>query len=111
MASPPTTIRPSSGSVSPAMQSSSVVLPAPDAPNRIVKPASARKWTFSRKPPSGFGKRLRMRTSSSEEVPMGEAGGDKADFTSTDPPPTNADSFRTQSTAEKKKLRAEQAPF
>jgi hypothetical protein len=63
------------GRVSPAMQSSSVVFPAPDGPKRIVKPASARKWTLRMKVPSGWGKRLRMRTSSSEEIGSSDDSG------------------------------------
>ena len=41
------TIRPSSGDCSPAMQSSTVVLPAPEAPNRIVNPAETASSTSS----------------------------------------------------------------
>src|ERR1700704_2806327 len=104
-------MRPSSGSVRPAMQSSREVLPAPDAPNRIVKPASARKWTFKLKVPWGFGKRLRIRTSISEEIGWVEAGdavcSAEADFffafTATAPPPTAAGSSRKQSTIRERK--------
>src|SRR5271170_3967474 len=42
-------MRPESGSIKPAMQSSSVVLPAPDAPNTMVKPGVAWKSTSSTK--------------------------------------------------------------
>ena len=41
----PTAIRPASGVASPATQSSSVVLPDPDAPNRMVNPGAAVKST------------------------------------------------------------------
>src|SRR3954463_8813350 len=40
-----TTIRATSGVVRPATQSSRVVLPAPDAPNKMVKPGGASKST------------------------------------------------------------------
>src|SRR5208283_4912518 len=102
-------MRPSSGSVNPAMESSSVVFPAPDAPKRIVKPASARKWTFRLKLPSGFGKRLRMRTSRSAEIAVGEGGvadGDApviADFIATGQPPRDAGSRRRRSTTQQTK--------
>ena len=42
-------MQPESGSINPAMQSSSVVLPAPDAPNTMVKPGAAWKSTSSAK--------------------------------------------------------------
>jgi len=45
----PIAILPESGAVSPAMQSSSVVFPAPEAPKRIVNPADASKATSRRK--------------------------------------------------------------
>lgn len=44
-------IRPESGTVSPAMQSSSVVFPAPDGPKRIVMPAGMANAALSSKSP------------------------------------------------------------
>src|SRR5580700_4905268 len=127
-------MRPSSGSLSPAMQSSSVVFPAPEAPKRIVKPASARKWTFRLKLFSGFGKRFRMRTSRSAEIGCGVAGDDNDDdgefdsddegdgvcalrlvFIAMGPPSTGGgssrtDSSRTQSTELRMRRSAGPAP-
>jgi hypothetical protein len=54
-------IRPASGSSQPATQSSNVVFPAPEGPNRMVNPGAALKSTSSANSRSVEAKRLRMR--------------------------------------------------
>jgi hypothetical protein len=74
------------------MQSSKVVFPAPEAPKRIVNPARARKQAFRMKLPWEFSHRLRMRTSSSEDMERGSAAPcGETPFTSMDPLPTACD--------------------
>ena len=62
---PPMMMRPPSGVVSPARQLSSVVLPEPDAPKRIVIPGGAVKSHSSVNSPSD----LRMATESNPSEP------------------------------------------
>jgi hypothetical protein len=45
----PTAMRPSSGITIPAMQSSTVVFPAPEGPNKMVNPGSALNSTCNEK--------------------------------------------------------------
>ena len=56
----PISIRPVSGVVNPAMQSSSVVLPDPEGPKRMVNPGGALKAASSENSPSLDGNVLRM---------------------------------------------------
>ena len=57
----PRQIAPTSGVVKPATQSSSVVFPDPDAPNRMVNPGTALNSTSSENSRSADGKLLRIR--------------------------------------------------
>ena len=71
---PPTAMRPSSGSVRPAMQRSSVVLPAPEWPTITVTPGAAAKVASSWKPDDGPAGRLRSWTWSSPGSDDARAG-------------------------------------
>ena len=64
---PPTAIRPASGVASPAIESSKVVFPAPDAPNRMVTPLCRTKATSSSKLPEALTS-LRLTLMSADSV-------------------------------------------
>src|SRR5262245_6020366 len=89
-----TIIRPASGLTSPAIDRSTVVLPDPDAPNRIVKPAAAVNETSSSKdverrvrtstvalmpsatPPTHDGEGHRSQAGRGERMPAGQVRSD-----------------------------------
>src|SRR5579871_4388390 len=66
--SSPTEMRPEPASMSPATQSSSIVFPAPDPPNRIVNPGATRKLTSRVNPWVGVDRLACTRTASSTGI-------------------------------------------
>src|SRR3954462_10943676 len=114
-------MRPDSGLASPAMQSRSVVFPAPDAPKRIVNPAAASNETLSEKGCSAVEYCLRN-SQDSDDAPGAKSTRESTETSAgagvsliapilRDRWPTPGDSGRTQSRAAQTKAKAAARQF